>query len=37
MLVLNLDGGNSALVETDFEATKTLYLKAFRSLQNGLD
>ena len=41
--VLNLDGGNSVLViirvlvETNFEALKTLYLKAFRNLKNGLD
>ena len=37
-----LDGGNSALligvfVETNFEASKTLFLKAFWSLKNGLD
>ena len=28
---------NRALVETNFEASKTLCLKAFRSLRNGLD
>ena len=40
-----LGGGNSALaiglfkllVETNFEALQTLFLKAFRSLVNGLD
>ena len=34
-----LEGGNSArvLVETNFEASKTRFLKAFRSLKNCLD
>ena len=40
-----LDGGNSALVigllpglvESNFEGSKTLYLKAIQSLKNGLD
>ena len=41
---LSLDGGNSALVianrvlvETNFEASKTLRLMAFQSLKNCLD
>ena len=28
---------NRVLVETNFEASKTLFLKAFQSLKNGLD
>ena len=36
-----LDGGkcfsNRVLVETNFEASKRLVLKAFQSLKNGLD
>ena len=33
-----LDGfSNRVLVEIHFEASKTLYLKAFRSLKNDLD
>ena len=38
----SLDGGkrafsNTVLVETNFEASKPLFLKAFRSLKGGLD
>ena len=32
-----LDSCNSVLVETNFEASKTLFLKAFQSLKNCLD
>ena len=41
--LVSLDGGNSALVinrvlvETNFEASKTLYLKACQSLKNCLN
>ena len=32
-----LDGGNRVLVETNFGASETLFLKALWSLKNGLD